>query len=251
MTILVTRPPPKAEALARRLRATGLDALAAPVSRIVPLDEPPPVGPVQAAMATSANALTGTVPAAVLARPIHCVGARTAEAARARGFPDVIEAAGAATDLAEQVAARCAPDAGPLLYLAGQPRKPVLEQRLAEAGFDVTIWLRYRAEAVDALPAPAIAALRAAPATILFYSDRAVQLFCGLAEAAGIDVSRLDALCFTPAIAQTARPCFARVDSWHGAGEEALLSRLRHGLACADRSDAMMRTGIGSTGGRP
>jgi len=67
--------------------------------------------------------------------PCFAVGEATADAAREAGFRNVTVAGGDAESLAQAiVAARLT---GPVAYLCGKVRRPVFEQRLAQAGIEV------------------------------------------------------------------------------------------------------------------
>lgn len=222
--ILVTRPRPAADALADRLAAIGRRALLCPVSRIVPVADPAPAHAMAALIATSANAFLTPLPAHLGGLACYCVGAATAAAAEAAGLTPRAATAGDAAGLARAILADR--PAGPLLYLAGEPRKPDLEAALAEAGRPVTIWRRYRAVAVDHMPAPAATALDQGPATVLFYSERAVGLFVDLLKTGGRTAGGLVALSLSPKIAKKASFDFTPSLAAPDRSEDALLSVL-------------------------
>ena len=99
MAVLVTRPLPDGETTAADLRARGFEAIAAPMLRFEPFgfrdDEDVAYG---AVIVTSANALRAVearlAGSSLLKLPLFAVGERTAAAARAAGFADVIAGRG-------------------------------------------------------------------------------------------------------------------------------------------------------------
>ena len=188
MLVLLTRPTSQAGATAGRLAALGHQALLAPVLAIVPGDEPPPDGPFDAVLLTSANA----VPA--LARRwerfrgtrILAAGRRTAEAAREAGFGEVDEADGDAVALVNLVT-RSLPRDSRVLHAAGRERKAEPARSLAAQGYGVEIWESYVARAESALPRDAADALRAGRIdAVLHYSRRSAALFVDVCRRAGL-----------------------------------------------------------------
>jgi uroporphyrinogen-III synthase len=121
-----------------------------------------------------------------VASTLWCVGARTAAAARARGFSVIEEPAPDARDLAARMIARAKPRSH-YLYLAGRDRKPFLEQTLRDANHHVESLVVYEARAAATLPQVATAALGASEVdAILHFSRRSVDLLLSLARDAGI-----------------------------------------------------------------
>jgi uroporphyrinogen-III synthase len=181
-TVLVTRPEPGATETAGRLTALGFEPLVMPMTRIVPLDPPPPTNDCDAVAVTSPNALRRAPPRLlrhIAGKPLFAVGEATAAAARDRGFA-VEHADGTAAGLAGLIAHRL--QAGSrILYLAGTVRTDGFEHALARHGLAV--------ETVEIYDAPEIehgkrdlASLRAAPPfAALVYSRRAGDLLAVLA----------------------------------------------------------------------
>src|SRR5438045_2393060 len=104
MRLIVTRPEPDGARTAARLRARGHDIELVPLLRIEPIqDADLGAGPFAALLMTSANALSSVASHGRIAElrsvPVFTVGGRTAEAARAADFPDVISADGNQRDL--------------------------------------------------------------------------------------------------------------------------------------------------------
>lgn len=182
--VLVTRPEPGASATAARLDAMGFSPVVLPLTRIVATTPPPP-GPCEAAIATSANALRHA-PAAflgpLLGLRLFSVGEATAAAARQAGFRDIAVAAGTAVDLAALIG-REMPAGARLLHLAGRERTQGFEEDLAARGFSVTVAETYRAEETAFEAGFISGRLAGAPLWgALAFSERGGALLCALAE---------------------------------------------------------------------
>ena len=204
MRVLVTRPLPEANQTATRLAALGHEAVIAPLTTIEPTGAIVPAGPFDLIVATSARALEMAVAAALaphIGRPFRGVGARTMEAARARGF----EAASTAPDVAGLLAMLAStPRGARVLYLAGEDRKPALETGLAAAGLAVETIVVYRAAAVARLPEAARLALESdALDAALCFSRRGAELLIDLSNAAGIadNLMRAPQVCISAEVA--------------------------------------------------
>ena len=108
MRVLVLRPQDGARRTAARLQALGHEAICAPLIEPAATGEPPPEGEFDALIATSAQAFRFAPPerlAAFADRPLLCVGARTAQAARDAGLQAIAIEAPDATSLLERMAA--------------------------------------------------------------------------------------------------------------------------------------------------
>jgi uroporphyrinogen-III synthase len=195
MRLLVTRPEPDNARTAEALRARGHTVTLAPVLRVAPeANADLGVGPWAAVLITSANAARAIADhprrETCLRVPAFCVGRRSAEAARAAGFAEVVSADGDASDLARLVAARA--PAHPLLWLAGGDRAGDLAAALAPHGIAVHTVTLYRAVAETTLPAVVRDALAdGALDGVLHYSRRSADAFEAIAMAAGIDLKSL------------------------------------------------------------
>jgi uroporphyrinogen-III synthase len=133
--LLLTRPRAQSEGFLRRCEAAAgrrIEAVIAPILEIVPLDAAVDLSGLGGVIFTSANAVSalGDVPGRTGLRA-WCVGAQTADAARAAGF-DAVAAEGDADALLAMIL-RERPD-GPLLHLSGVHRAADVAQRLEEAG---------------------------------------------------------------------------------------------------------------------
>jgi uroporphyrinogen-III synthase len=184
MKVLVTRPEPDGERTARALHALGFEPVVIQLSAIVPCD-PGPLPQSNDVIATSGHALA-SLPAAwrspaLLKRPIHVVGSRTAEAARNAGFQTILEGPGDAAGLLASILAS-RPNVSRFLYLAGEPRKPLVESELARAGFAVTTAVLYRNQTLARAPEALRAVLAASePLAVLHFSKVSAESFARLA----------------------------------------------------------------------
>jgi hypothetical protein len=189
MSILVTRPEPGASRTVAALTAMGQSALAAPLFDIVATSTPRPSGRFAALLVTSQNGAAGLSPGSsglAADLPVFAVGDRTAQVLRDAGFVDVTSASGDQAALTRLVLSRLSTRYRVLLA-TGEDHKDGLPAAFAEAGHEVAIWLRYKAEAVTALPDLVRDALREGRiAVVLHYSRRASETLLSLAEAAGI-----------------------------------------------------------------
>lgn len=199
------RAPDEAERSAALLRARGFEAALAPATQIRATGAPPPPGPFDAVVATSAKAIDLLAPSerpAIAALPLFLVGEQTARAAAAAGIPLAQEAAPDVAALSATLLRSLGPRSR-VLYLAGRDRKSALETALREAGHLATTLEVYVAEARAAWSedeARAVAGCSAA----LHYSRRSALLAVELAERAGL-IERFRALlhvCLSPDIGE-------------------------------------------------
>jgi uroporphyrinogen-III synthase len=188
--LLLTRPEPDVERTAAALRARGHDVVVMPLLRIEPLrDVELGAGPWGAVLLTSANACRALAAhksfAQVVGRPAFAVGARTAEAARAAGFAEVVSADGDVAALTRLVASRLADKSLPLLYAAGETRAGDLAAALTADGFAVRMVILYRTVAAQEM-APDIRARLAAGGIdgVLHFSRRSAEAFLAVLSAA-------------------------------------------------------------------
>lgn len=146
MRVLVTRAEDQAEETARALHAAGHVPVVAPLRRVVPLPVTLSGPPPERIVVTSGNALVAlSVPAQWCEVPVIAVGEATAGAARQAGFVRVVAAAG---DVRSAVAMVLSGGISPrpVVYLAGQPRKPDFERAMADAGQAIDLREAYRME---------------------------------------------------------------------------------------------------------
>ena len=176
--VLVLRPQPGADETAARALGLGLEPVVAPLFTVAPVPwQPPDARLFDAVLLTSAHAARHARAPALFDLPCYAVGEATAAAAAAAGFRNV--AAGTA-DGAAVAAAMARAGVARALHLCGHDHLRVGHPRIA---FERRVV--YAAEAVEALPRGAAAALRDG-ALVLIHSPRAGALFARLADAAGI-----------------------------------------------------------------
>ncbi|MFC3072260.1 uroporphyrinogen-III synthase [Shinella pollutisoli] len=193
MRVLVTRPQQAAARTAAKLAALGHEPVLLPLSRAVHDRAAAAAAlcePFSAIAVTSAEAagLLGDAPPGARQRadiPVYAVGHASADAVRAAGFGRVATAGGDGRDLAGLIL-REKPDfsAGPLLYLAGDPRAPGFESRLREAGVPFRTVECYRMEPLVPAAAEIGRALLSPPpdAVILYSRETAARFFALVPE---------------------------------------------------------------------
>ncbi len=171
--VLVTRPPPGAEATARRLAAAGFRPVVAPFLVVRACATwLPRADRLRAVVAASGNAVA--LPPAYHALPLLAVGHATAARARAAGFTTVHSADGDAADLVA-LATRVA--AGPLLLAAGRGQGTRLAAALRRAGFAVHRRAVYAAAAARQFPDAAADAIAGGLHAALFFSAATARAF--------------------------------------------------------------------------
>jgi len=193
MRVLVLRPREAGARTAQALAERGHEAILAPLLAPAPTGAPLPEGQFDALLATSAQAFAGQAftqapqdrLAALRGLPLHVVGARTAQAARAAGFHAIGFVEPDAARLAAQLTGATPP--ARLLYLAGVKRKSGLEDALAQVGSQVVAWEVYDARAPERLPEAARLGLETGGAdAALHFSKLSARTFCALARDAGL-----------------------------------------------------------------
>ena len=233
MRLLLTRAPEDAERTRAKLQAAGHHVTAAPVITIVPARPTWPGGVVDAVLATSGHAFptlaSAPQPSAEARRlmPLMLVGRRTEEMARRHGFHGAALVAPDAARLAAEIGALTAKPRR-LLYLAGHDRKPDLERELAAIDRPPTLVECYTARPVEALAAPAEAAIAAgAIEGILHFSRRSAELFIALTKKAGLDLGPARHFCLSDDVAAPLRDAgYTLVDTAEVPNETALLAML-------------------------
>lgn len=136
MTILLTRPIDASHRFARMIApwvGARADIMIAPLMEIVPAGTTPDMKDIGGVIFTSSN---GVAHAPVGSLPAYCVGARTAEAARAAGWQ--AQLGGANADELVKNLSRKRPS-GCLLHLSGTHRRGNIAERLTEAGLPTRV----------------------------------------------------------------------------------------------------------------
>jgi uroporphyrinogen-III synthase len=216
MHLLLTRPEPDAGRAAQALRALGHTVTISPLMRYRALpDVRLPKRRYQAVLVTSANAVRTLLdhPERALFAdcPLLAVGDRTALMARRAGFAKARSAGGSVDDLVALVGSTCRPDAGPLLYLAGQARTGNLEGRLKDLGFSLDLRVIYDMEDAGGLSESVAGALRAGEINgVLIYSQRSAAAFSLALRAAGLaPLAGVHAFCISEAASRPLATVFA------------------------------------------
>lgn len=195
MRLLLTRPQQDAQRTAAALSRQGHQVEIAPLLHIAPVaDAALGSGPWSGLIFTSANAVRaveGLASVAALAGlPAFAVGERTAAAARAAGFRNVVAGGGDALQLTQAVRAWAAAAEGGrdrLLYLAGEELSHDLAAMLAPDGAIVHTVTVYRAVPAERFPGALDAALAAGGIDgVLHFSRRSAEAFVNCARAAGV-----------------------------------------------------------------
>jgi uroporphyrinogen-III synthase len=187
--LLVTRPEPDGERTAAKLRALGHTVMLAPLLRVEPV-EADLEGAWDALALTSVNALRAVADHPALQRlrpgPVYVVGGRTADAAFAAGFANVVSADGDLADLVRLMKAQLHRGER-VLYLAGEDRSGDLAAELEPAGIDVATRVIYRAAAASQFPAEVRDALAAWGIDgVLHFSRRTAATYLACAANAGV-----------------------------------------------------------------
>ena len=165
-----------------KLRKLGYATVISPVLEIVATHASIPPGDYDAVLASSAKGVEAVADFSSLdSLPFHLVGAKTAEAARARGLNPRIVAGAAESILPMLMSAYDRP--AHFLYLAGRDRQPTLEAGLRAGGHRITAVDVYEARAATSLREAARVALREGKIDVaLHYSRRSVEIFLRLVE---------------------------------------------------------------------
>ncbi len=210
MHVLVTRPAEDAGELARRVEALGAEPVVFPLTRIniLPLPSVDWDG-VAAIVATSKNALRALGGSdqlnAALRRPVFCTGKGTAKMARSLEFAEVREGPGTAAGLPDTIAAALPPDAGKLLYLAGEHLAFDLESAISQRGYSLQKIVCYTAEAATEFNAAVLGEFHAQRLdAVILMSPRGAKIFDDLIAAHNLreNTARLRAYCLSDAVAK-------------------------------------------------
>jgi uroporphyrinogen-III synthase len=211
MRVLLTRPRDDSEALALLLRAQGHQVVVSPVLEIQFCDGPDlSLDGVRAILATSANGIRAL--ARRTARrdvPVFAVGPQTAVAAQQVRFTQVKSADGDAVALANAVQSWAAPEAGALLYAAGQDRRSDLARILLDRGYTVDVAVVYQAIEQPAPNLVAVAALAANEIdAVMLFSPRSAAGFVRQVQSRGLgqDCAGMIALCISADVANALAP---------------------------------------------
>jgi len=209
MRLLVTRPEPDGQDLARRLAVLGHKAVVEPLLHIeFPITEPLPASGIQAVIATSRNGVRALIGnptrEALIAKPAFAVGEATAKCCRLAGFETVFIGSGTAPSLISLIVAHGAPQAGPLLHLAGETLAADIKGPLEEHGFEVLAPIVYLSIPADRLSESVKLDLGAGRFDgVILMSPRTAQIFKGLIQSEKLTgaIRRLILFCLSEAVA--------------------------------------------------
>jgi uroporphyrinogen-III synthase len=231
--VLVTRSEPGASETAERLVALGFQPIIEPVFEIEPT-EGVTLPAFDALAFTSANGVRAF--ATLSPRrdvPVFCVGARTAEAARAAGFGDATSADGDVSALARLIPGAL-PQGARLLHSGNEESRGDLTGRLIARGIAAAFVATFRAAPAKS-PGPALAAhLTGKPSfdAVLIHSPRAATIlseflrpdFATIGATGGPAPMNIAAI--SEAAAEPLRQFARRVEIASTPNEEALLKAL-------------------------
>lgn len=205
--LLVTRPADEWERTAEAVRAAGFEPVAAPLFTVSPRDWTLPTVDPDALLLTSPRAAPALAAHrdALFGLPVFCVGARTAESARAAGFtPLLVGDSDGAAVVRQAVELGC----HDILHPGGVDRIDLP----APDGVRLHPVAVYESLAVEALGAEAVAALADdETAGTLLFSPRAAAHFARLVDAAGIARAGLSLVALSAQVAAAAGPGWHRV----------------------------------------
>ncbi|THV22384.1 uroporphyrinogen-III synthase [Peteryoungia ipomoeae] len=224
MRVVVTRPQPSAARTAAALEARGHTPILLPLMQAQhttsALLSPPP-DDAAAVIVTSSEALRALATApegtidAYRRLPLYAVGQRTEEAARTLGFSTTTSGSGDGRNLASQLLQSISPiTGGRLVYLAGEPRSPDLEEALSANGLRLDLRICYRMLSAEPDAATLGTLSKAQPDAVLLYSSESARRFEEVAKAQPATWSRAKFFCLSEKIATSlspekqARACF-------------------------------------------
>lgn len=187
--LVLTRPEAQSRALAAEI-GDAAEVIVAPIMEIVCAGAFPDPAPFAGVILTSANAVRcGPVLTGLRA---HCVGARTAAAARAAGA-EVATVARDADDLIDLIKGP-----GPFLHLRGEHARGDVARRLTEAGVRTEDTVVYAQKALPLTEAARRVIEGDAPVVLPLFSPRSARLV-GATVRPG---PRLRAIALSPAVAR-------------------------------------------------
>ena len=209
MRVIVTRPDHSARRTAARLETLGHQPVFLPLTRAEhhleiareALSEPHSALVVTSAEAVRVLGELGHELRHRLSTQIYAVGEATGEAARTLGFTDIRCGDGTGHDLVERIAQDVG-ETSSLLYLAGNPRSPDLEDGLHARDIackSIEIYrmvkVGYRTEIIEPL------LTRPAADAVLLYSRHNAALFFELVQPFAASIEHLQVICLSKNVA--------------------------------------------------
>jgi uroporphyrinogen-III synthase len=210
MRVIVTRPDHSARRTAARLETLGHQPVFLPLTRAEhhleiareALSEPHSALVVTSAEAVRVLSELGQELRPHLSTPIYAVGEATGEAARALGFTDIRCGDGTGHDLVERIAKDASGEKFNLLYLAGNPRSPDLEDGLRARGIACTTIEIYRmVEVIHQTEIIEPLLTRPAADAVLLYSRHNAALFFELIQPFAASIEHLQVICLSKNVA--------------------------------------------------
>ena len=217
--VLILRPEPGLSASVEAARAMGLKPLPHPLSQIRPLawNCPDPAA-IDALLIGSANAIRhgGEGLAALIDKPVHAVGAATADAAREAGFTIATCGTGGLQNVLDAIA----PPAR-LLRISGAEHVPLN----VPAGIEIDTVIAY--ESVDLPLNPRVTAADKSPLVMLLYSAATAQHLARECDRLGLDRAQITLAALGPRIAAAAGQGWAAIHTPARPSDNALLAMVR------------------------
>jgi uroporphyrinogen-III synthase len=219
--VLITRPQPEADRLAKVLQLAGYDILIDPVVRVEPLDFMiPDFSKYSAFVFTSVNAVRALVrniskidTHIFQTRAAFCVGDQTALEA-AEIFRNVFSAAGTKNDLIRLIEA--SPNSGPLLYVRARDVTGDLASDLMGRGVACDSLVVYETASVPNLAEETCRRLRGGLiVTVSLFSARTAQIFFDLVQKADLmpALTPIKFLCLSEAVLKSV-PSFLQAQAY-------------------------------------
>lgn len=192
MRVVVTRPQPSAARTAAALQARGHTPILLPLMQaqhaLSALTQPLPAD-AAAVVVTSAEALRALAKTseatlgAYLHLPLYAVGQRTEETARTLGFQATTSSVGDGRSLAAQLLRTMSrTPGGRIVYLAGEPRTPDLEEVLSANGMRLDLRVCYHMQPAEPNPATLDSLSREPAEAVLLYSSESARRLAEVAR---------------------------------------------------------------------
>lgn len=207
MTILITRPQPDADRLAKILKKNGYMTLVDPLLKIEFIGEQITFEPGQAFLTTSLNGIRALAKL-FSGRNIllYTVGQGSANEAQAMGFQNVKCACGNSKALVRKIRRDLSPLKGPLIYVCGDVVRGNMIETLANHGFEVKKKVIYRTEEAPKFAFKTLRALKTGKiSAALFFSPRTAEIFVKLLFRSSLErvCETMTSLCLSQAVADT------------------------------------------------
>ena len=235
MRVLVTRPMPAAERTAAKLTRRGHQPVLLPLMRAEHRLDGLKQGPapeIAALVVTSGEAIRALAELSdderrlYLDLPLFAVGETTAAAARKLDFTKVEVGGGNGAALARHLISSPNLDpARPLLYLAGDPRSPELEQHLVDSSRSFQVVECYRMLSIRRETDELVRVLTPKPDCVLLYSSETARQFAALLQTDQIAsaAENIRFLCLSHKIAAALPEDFRPRTAWPMEPQEDLL----------------------------